>query len=150
MDLVSYLERLRVIPFIKKWNILNLVLGFIDILAILFAFQLAYLINDHPGAVYFFQEVRYLKLFSLILPVWLIILYFIQIAEIPRTKSYTVLFFEYMQSAMLVAVLLMVFYFLFKLYHISRLFLFEFTVAGFLFLFFTRLLEYKLFKNPPR
>jgi exopolysaccharide biosynthesis polyprenyl glycosylphosphotransferase len=41
---------------------------------------------------------------------------------------------------------LLVFYFTFKLYQISRLFLIEFTIFGLLFLFFVRSFEYKVFK----
>jgi exopolysaccharide biosynthesis polyprenyl glycosylphosphotransferase len=41
---------------------------------------------------------------------------------------------------------LLVFYFVFKLYLISRLFLIEFAIFGLLFLFFVRSFEYKVFK----
>jgi exopolysaccharide biosynthesis polyprenyl glycosylphosphotransferase len=80
------------------------------------------------------------------MPGWLVILYLIQITEIPRTKRYRVLFFEYLQSTILVIILLLIFYFVFKLYEISRLFLVEFAALGFLFLFIVRLLEYQVFK----
>ena len=40
----------------------------------------------------------------------------------------------------------MVFYFVFKLYLISRLFLIEFAFFGFFFLFLARLIEYHVFK----
>jgi exopolysaccharide biosynthesis polyprenyl glycosylphosphotransferase len=80
------------------------------------------------------------------MPVWLVILYLIQITEIPRTKQIKVLFFEYLQSTILIITILLVFYFVFKLYLISRIFLITIALFGFLFLFFTRLLEYHLFK----
>jgi len=88
-----------------------------------------------------------LKLFLLIMPFWLLILYLIKIAEIPRTKRYIVLFFEYLQSTTLIIILLLVFYFAFKLTLISRLFLIVFVLFGFLFLFIVRLLQYKVFKS---
>src|SRR5664279_5338406 len=93
------------------------------------------------------MQSRALKLFLLVLPVWLVILYLIQVSEIPRTKRYRVLFYQYFQSTILIIVLLLVFYFVFKLYLISRLFLLEFAVFGWLFLFVARSLEYKLFKT---
>jgi exopolysaccharide biosynthesis polyprenyl glycosylphosphotransferase len=153
MDVFSTLYRLHIIPFLKNWKLLNLLLGTIDILAISIAFQCSYLINyredifinNHLG-IFFFSVPRLLKVFSLIMPFWLGILYLIQITEIPRTKRYKVLFFEYAQSTMLIIVLLLVFYFVFKLYETSRLFLIEFAFFGFLFLFFARVLEYKVFK----
>ena len=54
---------------------------------------------------------------------------------------------EYLQSTILIIVLLLVFYFVFKLYKISRLFLIEFAVFGFIFLFLARLIEYHVFKT---
>jgi exopolysaccharide biosynthesis polyprenyl glycosylphosphotransferase len=146
MDVFSTLNRLHIIPFLKNWKLLNLLLGLIDILAISVAFQCSYFINYSEKGGLFFSESRLLGLFFLIMPFWLIILYLIQITEIPRTKRYKVLFFEYLQSTLLIIILLLVFYFVFKLYLISRLFLIEFALLGFLFLFFARVLEYKVFK----
>jgi exopolysaccharide biosynthesis polyprenyl glycosylphosphotransferase len=146
MDVFSTLYRFHIIAFLKNWKLLNLLLGTIDILAIAVAFQCSYLINYFKTGGFFFSDPRLLGIFLLIMPFWLLILYLIQITEIPRTKRYTVLFFEYLQSTILIIILLLVFYFVFKLYLISRLFLIEFAILGFLFLFFARVLEYKVFK----
>jgi exopolysaccharide biosynthesis polyprenyl glycosylphosphotransferase len=146
MDLISKLAGLKIIPFLKKWNLINVMLGAIDVTAITLAFQFSYYINYFDQGGFFFNSTRLFKLYILIMPFWLIILYLIQITEIPRTKSYRVLFFEYLQSSVLVSVLLLVFYFVFKLYLISRLFLLEFALFGFLLLFMARLMEYALFK----
>ena len=146
MDFISKLISLKIIPFIKRWNLKNYILGTVDIFVIALAFQSSYLINYFEQGGFFFSQMRLLKLFSLIMPFWLLILYLIKITEIPRTKRYRVLFFEYFQSTLLIIVLLLVFYFVFKLYEISRLFLIEFALIGFLFLFLVRMLEYKLFK----
>jgi exopolysaccharide biosynthesis polyprenyl glycosylphosphotransferase len=88
-----------------------------------------------------------LILFLGILPFWLLILYFLKVTEIPRTKPYRVLFLEFFQSALAILFLLILFYFIFKLYSISRLFLIEIPFFGFLYLFLVRILEYKVFKN---
>jgi exopolysaccharide biosynthesis polyprenyl glycosylphosphotransferase len=137
--------RTRIIPFLKRWE--KFILGAIDILAITFAFQCAYLINYSRFGPFFFSELRLLKLFLLITPFWLAILYLIQITEIPRTKPTRVLFMEYLQSTVLIIILLLIFYFVFKLYKISRLFLIEFAIFGFIYLFFSRLIEYHVFKT---
>jgi exopolysaccharide biosynthesis polyprenyl glycosylphosphotransferase len=121
-------------------------LGSIDILAIAMAFQCAFYLNYHEEATFFFLKSRTLKLFILILPFWLVILYLIQVAEIPRTKRYGILFYQYFQSTILIITLLLIFYFVFKLYLISRLFLVELSLFGLLFLFLVRSLEYKVFK----
>jgi exopolysaccharide biosynthesis polyprenyl glycosylphosphotransferase len=146
MDFINYLDRLKIIPFLKKWKLLSVVLGSIDVLAIILAFQFAFYLNYHEEVAFFFLKSRTLKLFILIMPIWLVILYLIQVAEIPRTKRYTVLFYQYFQSTVIVITLLLVFYFVFKLYLISRLFLIEFALFGLLFLFLVRSLEYKVFK----
>ena len=146
MDIFSYLDRHKIIPFLKKWKMLSIVLGSIDILAIAMAFQCAFYLNYHEEVAFFFLKSRTLKLFILILPLWLVILYLIQVAEIPRTKRYRVLFYQYFQSTLLIVTFLLVFYFAFKLYLISRLFLIEFAIFGLLFLFFVRSFEYKVFK----
>ncbi len=146
MDRIKYFIKVKLIPFLKRWNLLNVLLGLIDIFAIALAFQISFFINYHTSQTYFFTNPRFLKLFVLILPVWLVILYLIQVAEIPRTKRYRVLFYQYFQSTVLVITFLMVFYFVFKLYLISRVFLVEFASSGLLLLFLARSLEYKLFK----
>jgi exopolysaccharide biosynthesis polyprenyl glycosylphosphotransferase len=147
MDIISTLIRLKIIPFLEKWNLINKILGIIDILAIAFAFQFAYAINYHRYMGFFFFEHKDITyIFLGILPIWLIILYIIKVTEIPRTKHYRTLLFEYIQSAVAIILILLILYFVFKLYYISRLFLIEFTFLGFLFLFLARTFEYKVFK----
>jgi exopolysaccharide biosynthesis polyprenyl glycosylphosphotransferase len=138
-------SRNKIIPRLKKWE--KFILGAIDILAIIFAFQGSYILNYSDQGGFFFMQTRLLKLFLLITPFWLVILYLIQITEIPRTKRTRILFMEYLQSTILIIILLLVFYFVFKLYLISRLFLIEFAILGFLFLFLARLIEYHVFKT---
>jgi exopolysaccharide biosynthesis polyprenyl glycosylphosphotransferase len=147
MDFISYLDRHKIIPILKKWKLVSILLGSIDIFAIALAFKCSFYLNYHAEETFFFMQSRALKLFILVLPVWLVILYLIEVSEIPRTKRYRVLFYQYFQSTILIIVLLLVFYFVFKLYLISRLFLLEFAVFGWLFLFFARSFEYKLFKS---
>jgi exopolysaccharide biosynthesis polyprenyl glycosylphosphotransferase len=147
MDFISRLFHPKVVAFFKKWNLLHILLGAIDILAITLAFQCSYLINYFNEGGFFFYNLRLLKLYLLIMPFWLVILYLIQVTEIPRTKRYSVLFFEYLQSTLFIIILLLAFYFVFKLYETSRLFLIELAVFGFIFLFMARIIEYKIFKS---
>ncbi|MDY0084127.1 MAG: hypothetical protein RBR74_13165, partial [Ignavibacteriaceae bacterium] len=147
MDVFNTLIRLKIIPFLERWNLLNVILGAIDILAIAFAYQVAYLLNYYGEDEFFFFERKDLTLiFLAILPIWLITLYIIKATEIPRTKRYRTILFEYIQSAAIVSAILLIFYFVFKLGYLSRLFLIEFSFLGFLFLLFSRTLEYKVFK----
>jgi len=146
MDFISYLDRHKLIPLFKKWKLLSIILGSIDVIAIALAFQCSFYINYHAHQSFFFFDSRTLKLFILVLPAWLVILYLIEVAEIPRTKRYRVLFYQYFQSTILIITLLLIFYFVFKLYLISRLFLIEFSIFGLFFLFLVRSMEYKVFR----
>jgi exopolysaccharide biosynthesis polyprenyl glycosylphosphotransferase len=147
MDVFNTLIRLRIIPFLERWNLINLILGLIDVLAIAVAFQLAFTFNYYgEGPFFFFQRKDITYIFLTVLPLWLITLYIINATEIPRTKRYSTLLFEYIQSAAVVSALLLIFYFVFKLGYLSRLFLIEFAFLGFLLLFFARTFEYKVFK----
>jgi len=147
MDVFNTLIRLKIIPFLERWNLLNVILGAIDILAIAIAFQIAFLLNYYGENGFFFFQRRDLTLiFIAILPIWLITLYFINATEIPRTKRYRTILFEYIQSSVAVSAILLLFYFIFKLGYLSRLFLVEFAFLGFLFLLFARTMEYKVFK----
>jgi len=147
MDVIRTLHRLHIIPFIKRWNVLGWVLGATDIITITLAFQCAYYINYFNTGGFFFSERVFLFIYLGITPLWLLNLYMIKIAEIPRTKKYMELFWEYLESASVTFMLLLVIYFIFKLYYISRLFLLEFVLLGFLFLLFVRIFEYKLLKG---
>ena len=146
MDIFSTLYRLKIIPFVKKWNLINLILGSIDILAIASAFQLSYLLNISIDG-FFFQESSLLILFLVLLPLWIAILYLVKVTEIPRTKRYRVLMIEYLQSSILVAFILILTYYLLNLKPISNIFIIELTLLGSFFLFFVRLVEYKIFKT---
>jgi exopolysaccharide biosynthesis polyprenyl glycosylphosphotransferase len=148
MDIFNSIIRIKLIPFLKRWNLINIILGIIDILAITFAYQIAFLFNYHgQGDFFFFERKDLVLIFLAILPLWLITLYIIKVTEIPRTKRYRTLLFEYIQSAFAVSAILLVLYFVFKLAYLSRLFLIEFTFLGFLFLLFARILEYKILRS---
>lgn len=147
MDVFSTLYRLHIIPFLKKWNLLNFILGTLDIMAIVFAFETSYLIVYHKTGLLFFLDKNFLLLFLGVAPFWLLILYLLKATEIPRTKQYRSLFFEYSLSAAAIFLLLVMIYFLFKLYAISRTFIVLIPTFGFIFLFTLRMLEYKVFKR---
>lgn len=146
MDLIRYLVRSRLMTFIRKWDLVNFLLGSIDILAIALAFQGAYYLNYHNIGDIFLNQKKFLILFVVILPIWLIILYLIKNTEIPRTKRYRVMFLEYLQSATIMLVLILSIFIVLRFYTISVVFQVELIVFGFLLLFAVRILEYKVFK----
>jgi exopolysaccharide biosynthesis polyprenyl glycosylphosphotransferase len=146
MDIFSTLYRLRIIPFVKKWNLINLILGSIDIMAIAIAFQISYLLSFKEKG-FFFNEPSLLILFLILLPLWLMILYLVKVTEIPRTKRYRVLMVDYLQSSILVAFILILTYYIFNLTSVPTLFIIELPLIGSFILVSIRLLEYKVFKN---
>lgn len=147
MDFTGLMVRLKIIPFLKKWNLINYLLGILDTLAIAVAFQIAYYITTHKLNGFFFNEKDLLFIFMAILPFWLLILYLIKVTEIPRTKRYKVLFFEYFQSAVAIFSLFILFDQVFRIQNISTKFQIGFTFFGFLLLFAVRILEYEVFKT---
>jgi len=147
MGKISNIFNLKIIPFLERWNLINVILGIIDIIAIALAFEIAYLINYYEdGGRFFFERKEFTHIFLGLLPLWLLVLYLIKVTEIPRTKRYRTLLLEYLQSAIAISFILLIFYFVFKLSYISRLFLVEFVFLGFIFLFLVRTVEYKAFK----
>ena len=149
MDIFSTLYRLHIIPFLKKWRLLSFILGALDIFAIFLAFELAYITVylPHGKEFFFFLDKRLLLLFIVITPLWLLIMYLLKATEIPRTKKYAALFWEYFLSAVAIFMILVFIYFIFKLYALSRLFLILIPTYGFLLLFSLRVLEYRVFKQ---
>ncbi len=149
MDIFSTLYRLHIIPFLKKWRLLSFILGALDVLAIFLAFELAYITVylPHGKEFFFFLDKRLLLLFIVITPLWLLIMYLLKATEIPRTKKYAALFWEYFLSAGAIFMILVFIYFIFKLYALSRTFLILISTYGFLLLFSLRVLEYRVFKQ---
>ena len=143
MDVFTNYSKLNKDPGVKSRNLLKYLLSLIDVLAILLAFQTSYFINYFEPGGLFFTEKNILILFIAILPFWLLILYLIRSTGIP-TKRYKVLSLLYFQSSTAIFLLLTLFYFFFRLNPVRSLFLPELPFFGFLFLFFGRILIYKI------
>jgi lipopolysaccharide/colanic/teichoic acid biosynthesis glycosyltransferase len=146
MNLLKIFFRHRINPFLKRSNLLNILLWTIDFLSIALAFQFAYFITNFTTGGFFFTEKYMLGLLIAILPFWLLILYLIKFTQIP-TKRYKVLFILYLHSSLVVLALLILFCHIFNLLPIPLKLLMEISFFGFVFLFFVRRMEYKVFKN---
>jgi lipopolysaccharide/colanic/teichoic acid biosynthesis glycosyltransferase len=143
MDVFTNYYRLHKDPDVKSRNLLKYLLSFIDVLAILLAFQTSYLISYYPVGDLFFAEKNILFLFIAILPFWLLLLYLIRSTGIP-TKRYKVLSILYFQSSTAVFFILTLFYYFLRIYPVRGFFLPELPFFGFIYLFFGRILIYKL------
>lgn len=143
MDVFTNYYRLHKDTVVKRRNLSKYLLSTIEILAILFAFQTSYIINYFEKGNLFYSEKNIFIIFIAILPFWLLTLYLIRSTGIPA-KRYIVLSLLYFQSSTAIFFLLTLFYFLFRLDPIHGLFLLELPFFGFLYLFFGRLLIYKV------
>jgi lipopolysaccharide/colanic/teichoic acid biosynthesis glycosyltransferase len=146
MDVLTNYYRLHKNPGIRRRNLHNYLLSFIEIIAILLSFQSSYLINYSEKGYFFLSDKNLLLLFTGILPFWLFILYLIRITGI-ATRRYKVLSLLYVQSSVAIFLLLALYYYFFKLYPVQRIFMAELPLFGFFYLFFGRLVIYKIFKK---
>jgi lipopolysaccharide/colanic/teichoic acid biosynthesis glycosyltransferase len=146
MDPSSTYSGYRGNSFLKRWNLVVLLLGFIDVLSIVVAFQCTFFINNFTAGGFFFTEKYLLKLLLGILPFWLLLLYLIKFTEIP-TRRYKVLFFIYLHSALVILLILILYSYILNSHQVSSLELAEIPLIGFMFLFLVRILEYIIFKN---
>jgi lipopolysaccharide/colanic/teichoic acid biosynthesis glycosyltransferase len=146
MDVLNTYFQLHISPRMKRWNLLKYILNPINVLSILVAFQCSYFISYFENGGFFYTDNNLLRLFIWILPFWLMIQSLVKVTGIP-TKRYKVLFFLYLQTSISIFFLLTLFYFFLRLYAVPRLFLAELSFFGFIFLFFGRILTYKVLKS---
>lgn len=141
MDLLKVIN----ILFSSRRKLGGFLLGCIDVLAITLAFQLSYWAIYHGG--FFILTKTFLFLYLGVTVFWMITLYFLKISDVPRSRRYHVLFFEYFYSALLVFVMMIFVYFIFKLSELSRAFIMLVPLFGFILLFAVRFVEYKLLRK---
>jgi lipopolysaccharide/colanic/teichoic acid biosynthesis glycosyltransferase len=146
MDVFTDYYRLHKNPDVTRRNLMKYFMCSIDVLAILLVFQVSYFVNYFEKKDFFFTDKNILVLFILILPFWLLIQYLVRITGI-QTKRYKVLSLLYLQSSIAIFYLLTIFYFLFRLYPVHRLFLAELPFFGFIILYFGRMLIFIVLKR---
>ena len=146
MDVFTNYYRLHKDPDIKRRSLLKFILSVIDLFAILLAFQTSYFLCYYEKGGFFYSEKSIMILFLAILPFWLLILYLIRSTGIP-TKRYKVLSILYFQSSTAIFLLLILFYFFLRLKTVQGLLLPELPFFGFIYLFFGRILIYKILNN---
>jgi len=146
MDVFTNYYRLHKDPDVKRRSLLIFMLSVIDLFAILLAFQTSYFFSYYEKGGFFYTEKSILILFLAVLPFWLLILYLIRSTGIP-TKRYKVLSILYFQSSTAIFLLLILFYFFLGLKTVQGLLLPELPFFGFIYLFFGRILIYKILNN---
>ena len=146
MKLLDLLQKLKIIPFLKKRNLLNFILGAIDLFTLIVIFQIAFYVLRPGSEPIFLLNTQYSALFIYMLPSWILVLHVCNLVQIPRTSRYSRLFLEYMQFTVLNLIILYLYYFVFKLDTISSAFIVLFSLIGLLVLYSVRIVEFKIFK----
>jgi exopolysaccharide biosynthesis polyprenyl glycosylphosphotransferase len=134
-----------------KW--VNWALGVLDLFGIVFSYILSYyIVSDFQQEVILNSiklpgNLDYGILLLLMIPAWIVILHISNAAKIPRTSTALIVFFEFVQFAVLGLLIMFLFIFVFKLELISRAFVILFAIIHLVFLFCLRISTYKLFKH---
>jgi lipopolysaccharide/colanic/teichoic acid biosynthesis glycosyltransferase len=146
MDVFTNDYRLAKSPGTQSPTFLKYLLSSMEVLTILLAFQSSYFISYTEKWRFFFSESNLLILFIFILPFWLTILYLLRITGI-STRRYKVLSLLYLQASVSIFYLLAVYDLIFRSYPVPKLFMAGILFFGFVYLYFGRILIYKIFKK---
>jgi len=146
MKIFESLYRRHIIQLLKKGNVVNYLLGFVDMILLMITFQVSYYIMNLENENFFFLNPNYLKLFIIMVPFWILVLHVCKIAQIPRTSRYSRLFFEYMQFTVLNIAILYIFHLIMGLGAIPGIFIAFFAVTGLIVMYAMRIVEYKILK----
>jgi undecaprenyl-phosphate galactose phosphotransferase len=146
MDVFTNDYRLAKSPGTQSPNFLKYLLGSMEVLTILLAFQSSYFISYTEKWKFFFSESNLLILFVVLLPFWLTILYLLRLTGI-STRRYKVLSLLYLQASVSIFYLLAIYQLIFRLHPVPKMFLAGVLLFGFIYLFFGRILIYKIFKK---
>lgn len=125
---------------------INNIFGVADVILSILSFVLAYLIRD----IFFEPPItarnEYLIIALLIIPTWFILIKSVHLAEMHRTKTYSVIFASYLKVVVIGLGVIFLSVFIFKLNSISRLVILFFGVTNLFALFTTRILVYRFMK----
>jgi len=123
------------------------IFGVFDVFLSLLSFMAAYLIRD-----YFFEPPigsarnEYIIVGLLIIPTWFVLIKSVHLAEMHRTKTYSMILASYLRVVIIGLGVIFVSMFVFKLNNLSRLMIMFFGIINLITLFSVRLLVYRIMK----
>ena len=125
---------------------INNILGVFDVFLSLLTFVAAFLLRD-----YFFEPPisgtqEYIIIGLIIFPTWFILLKSVRLAEMHRTKTYSMILASYLRVVVVGLGVIFLSVFIFKLTSISRLMILIFGILNIVTLFSVRILVYKMMK----
>ncbi|MEZ5082531.1 MAG: sugar transferase [Bacteroidales bacterium] len=125
---------------------INNIFGVIDVFLSVLSFAAAYFIRDWFFEPPITEGHEYLIIGLLIIPTWFILIKSVHLAEIHRTKSYSMIFASYLRVVVIGLGVIFLAVFLFKLTNISRLAIVFFGVLNLFSLFTLRITVYRIMK----
>jgi exopolysaccharide biosynthesis polyprenyl glycosylphosphotransferase len=146
LQIFDSIQQFGIVYIIKKKNLINFILGFIDIFILTVIFQISFNLFEVGDDKLFLFDRNFALLFLYMLPSWLLILQICNVAQIPRTSRKSRLFFQYIQFTALNLIILYLYHLIFNLDTISHSFIIAFSLIGLAVLYSFRIIEYKLFK----
>ncbi|MCB0805051.1 MAG: sugar transferase [Bacteroidales bacterium] len=125
---------------------INNILGVADVILSVLSFVAAYLIRD----IFFEPPIsggnEYLIIALLIIPTWFILIKSVHMAELHRTKTYSMIMASYLRVVVVGMGIIFLSVFLFKLHNISRMVILSFGVINFISLVAVRISVYRILK----
>jgi len=125
---------------------INNIFGVFDVILSVLAFALAYLIRD----IFFEPPIsagnEYLIIGLLIIPTWFILIKSVHMAELHRTKTYSMITASYLRVVVIGLGIIFLSVFLFKLHNISRFVILFFGAINLVTLVLTRIAVYRIIK----
>jgi len=120
--------------------------GVFDVVLSLFSFIVAFLIRDLFFETQITARNEYLVVGLLIIPTWFILIKSVNLDEMHRTKTYSMIFASYLRVVVIGLGIIFLCIFLFKLHDISRLIIFFFGTINLITLFSVRISVYRIMK----
>jgi exopolysaccharide biosynthesis polyprenyl glycosylphosphotransferase len=122
------------------------IFGVFDVILSLLSFTVAFLIRDYFFEPPITERNEYLIIGLLIIPTWFILIKSVNLAEMHRTKTYSMILASYLRVIVLGLGVIFLSVFLFKLVNISRLMVLFFGIINLVTLFSVRISVYRIMK----
>lgn len=126
---------------------INNIFGVFDVIISLICFLAAYFIRDIFFETNVNASYEYLIIGLLIIPTWFLLTKNMHLAEMHRTKTYSMILASYLKLVVIGLGIIFLFVFLFKLHNISRLVILSFGVLNLVTLFIVRIAVYQIIKH---
>ncbi len=125
---------------------INNIFGVFDVILSVISFLIAYLIRDLFFEPPITAKNEYLIIGLLIIPTWFVLIKSLHLAEMHRTKTYSMILASYLKVVVIGLGVIFLSVFLFKLTNISRMVVLLFGFINLFALFTTRISVYRMMK----